>query len=131
MTYRRRVSVEIQTHLAAIVLRDPALHLVKYVRNGEIDLEETKVASLKMRYMVLQQRPYSTAFIQLYSPNTTFWSVGHSKCIGVHNGRKPDEWNPEEGMRLAIARAATDIGDQIHGKVIVVEEIRHEDFDYE
>ena len=113
MSYRRMISKGIQNELAAIVLRDSTLGNNNYYRKGDINLGDARVADFQMKYIVLQQRPYSTAFIQVYAPGEQYWAIGNSKCIGVHNGHKPDKWDHTEGMRLAIARAAADIGDQL------------------
>ena len=114
MTFRRKVSTGIQTNLAAIILRDPTLSQDKYKRFGVISLNDIFRVDDLVEYKVFQQRPYSTAFLQMHlRPDEYYWAIGNSKCIGMHKGRQRDEWDPVEGMRLAIARAATDLAEQI------------------
>lgn len=125
MTYQREVSLAIQNQVGAVVLRDRTPPLVKkYFRRGMIDVDG------KIEFLAVQQRPYTTVFLQ--AVGEPIWSVGHSKCIGVHNDNKPDEWNAKEGLRLAIARAASSFGAQKqHYSDVIIAGNEMEMYDYE
>lgn len=115
MTIRRDVSLGIQNLVGSVILRDPAVKKDRYHRQGKTDLTDYEFMAYTMKWVAKQQRPYSDVYLVVYGSNSIdwWWSVGYSKCIGKVGDRLPDEWDPYEGLRLALARAATDIGKQI------------------
>ena len=115
MTIRRDISLGIQNYIGAVILRDPAVKKDKYRRHGESDSIEHGFMKYKIIWVAKQQQPYSDVYLMVLGSNSIeyWWSVGYSKCIGTVEDRPPDTWDPYEGLRLALARAATDIGKQI------------------
>ena len=116
MTIRRDISLGIQNYVGSVILRDPAVKKDKYHRRGESDPTDHIFMMYNMNWIAKQKRPYSDVYLIVYgpdSPSEYWWSVGYSKCIGKVEDRLPDTWDPKEGLRLALARAATDIGKQI------------------
>ena len=66
---------------------------------------------------VSQQRPYTTVVLLTkivpFDEAEKFIGVGNSKVCGSVNGRWLDEWDAEQGVKLALARAATNLGAEI------------------
>jgi hypothetical protein len=115
MTIRRQVSLRFQKEIMDHVDRHPDL-----LEEPEVGIEGEQGPDIPdevpywFEYRVYQERPYSFTFIEAWNDDEkTFWAQGYSKCIGVHKGHGPDEWNAREGIRLAVARAASKIGEKI------------------
>ena len=115
MTIRRDISLGIQNYVGSIILRDSTVKKDKYHRRGESYPADHEFMPYTMNWVAKQKRPYSDVYLIVYNQDSDeyWWSVGYSKCIGKVEDRLPDEWDPYEGLRLALARAATDIGKQI------------------
>ena len=113
MTIRRNVSLHFQKVIMDVI-DEVVIGNEDFALQGEHGPDVPDDIPYWMEYKVYQQRPYSFVTIDAWNNDEeVFWSMGFSKCIGVHKGKEPDKWDAREGIRLAVARAATDIGEKI------------------
>lgn len=115
MTVRRTISKSLQEKIMADVDGaevNAGLGQDQFWLKGEDGQRNDEDLPLWFEYIIRQKRPYSFCEIEAWNEEglSTISGCGFSKCIGVHKGRQPDQWNAREGIRLAVARAASEIG---------------------